>query len=132
MTVISDDATLAPADSETFPETVGKMRLLDTPAHCASCYLQETDVRHVDFGASYDGPVLEGSIKVTIDDLVLCENCLRTAVQLLGITGDVEELQDELRLANQEKLELRERVNGLEDYRRKLEAAVSAKEDLPT
>lgn len=114
------------------PEHVGKMKLVDggTP-YCVSCYLQQPEVRHVDFAAAFDGPmVAEGATKVSIDDLIVCETCLRDAVKLLGITGDVEEVQDELRLERQQNMELRERVNGLVDYNGKLEQAVAAKEDL--
>lgn len=129
-TDLAPPVTSAQIDVE--PETIGKMRLVDggTP-YCASCYQQQPEMRHIDFGAAFDGPTLEGATKVMIDDLIVCETCLRTAVALIGITGDVEELQDELRLANQQLMELGERNRGLEHYRSQLEAAIAAKEDLP-
>jgi hypothetical protein len=50
----------------------------------------------VDFEAAYDGPVVPGTPEpVPIDDLVICEPCLREAAVLLdleGLRGTVEEL----------------------------------------
>lgn len=56
-------------------------------AHCASCYGQYEKRKLVDFDAAYDGPVLDDDAhRVTIDDLVVCEECLGSAARLLGWT----------------------------------------------
>ena len=56
------------------------------PPFCAACYGQKPEMRHVDFEAAYDGPVVnpEDDIKMAVDDLILCEECLRSAAQRLG------------------------------------------------
>jgi hypothetical protein len=64
------------------------------PTHCTSCFAQVPLKRHVDFSAYYDGPVfgdieIVGGGKVVIDDLILCEDCVKAAAQLIGL-DDVE------------------------------------------
>lgn len=83
------------------------MKIADTPpVHCAACYGAYTDRRHVDFEASYDGPIVEGGyagedgrvethIPVSIDDLIICDKCLTDAARLIGL-GDVERLTAQL------------------------------------
>jgi hypothetical protein len=64
-----------------------KIRLAETPpTHCASCFGQYPDRRHIDFGAYWDGPVfardegdVAGGAPIAVDDLVICEECLRAA-----------------------------------------------------
>lgn len=57
-------------------------KLGQKPAYCASCFQQEP-VRYVDFEAAYDGPVIPGAVNIPIDDLIICENCLGEAFELL-------------------------------------------------
>ena len=111
------------------------MKVCDVPPpHCASCYGQYTDMRHVDLEASYDGPVIEGGvvgpdgvvvnkIPVSIDELVLCETCLIEAAALIGMRP-VDGLIDELRQRNQTQAE---ELLGLKAYVQQLEAAVATK-----
>lgn len=58
----------------------------ETPAYCSACFSQNPQLRHVDFDAAWDGPVLdhESGIKQVIDDLILCEECIGAAARLLG------------------------------------------------
>jgi hypothetical protein len=112
------------------------VKVCDTPPpFCASCYGQYTDLRHVDLEASYDGPVVEGGIvgedmqvqdkiKVSIDELVLCETCLSEAAALIGLTSDAGTRMAELAQRNQE---LEERLTGTQAYIDQLEKAVAAK-----
>lgn len=72
------------------------------PAFCAACYQAKPDSRHVDFEAAYDGPTfastpgeVAGGKVITVDDLVICEDCLRIAAILLGL-GDAEQLRKEI------------------------------------
>ena len=60
------------------------------PVYCASCHRQNVELRHVDFEAYYDGPVINGDIKVSIDDLIICEECMRAGAELLGYIKDDE------------------------------------------
>lgn len=52
---------------------------------CAACYTFN-DKPHVDMSASFDGPVLENGM--TIDDLILCEDCVRSAAQALSLDNE--------------------------------------------
>jgi hypothetical protein len=108
------------------------------PPRCASCYGQYTDRKHVDLEASYDGPVVEGgiigedgerqdTIKVSIDELVLCELCLREAAGLIGMV-DGDDSDDELR---QRVQDLAERNAGLQAYVDQLEKTIAAKPEPP-
>lgn len=54
---------------------------------CAACY-QFSNGPHVDMSAAFDGPVLENGM--TIDDLILCEGCVRSAVQALQLDSEKE------------------------------------------
>jgi hypothetical protein len=112
------------------------VKVCDTPPpFCASCYGQYTDLRHVDLEASYDGPVVEGGIigedmqvqdkiKVSIDELVLCETCLSEAAALIGLTSDAGTRMAELAQRNQEQAE---RLLGLQAYVDQLEKAITSK-----
>lgn len=83
------------------------MRLTDTPAYCASCFGQYPERRHVDMEAYFDGPVLDASgTKQAIDDLVLCEDCVREAAQLV-LEGDAALLGSKLAQVEKERNELR-------------------------
>lgn len=83
-----------------------KIRLTEIPPHaCSSCFGQYTDRRHVDFNAFYDGPVMDaaenvaGGKGVSIDDLVLCEECVLAASKLLGCEPFPAERIEELEAA---------------------------------
>jgi len=56
------------------------------PAVCAACHSAKPHAQHIDFEAAIDGPVLrpEGAL-LTIDDLIVCADCIREAAQLLAI-----------------------------------------------
>src|SRR3954464_13824073 len=76
-------ATFAPA---------AKIRLAETaPPACASCGRRDLDARHVDFGAAGDygmAPApgnIAGAKLVSIDDLIVCEQCLADAASVLGL-----------------------------------------------
>jgi hypothetical protein len=71
-----------------------RIRLADVaPPACSSCYGAKPTERHVDFGAAYDGPVVPlgdsdnvvGLVGHSIDDLLICEECLSAAAALLGL-----------------------------------------------
>jgi len=71
------------------------------PPFCSSCYAQYADKRYVDFEAAYDGPVLNtdnpnvgGAVKAQIDDLVLCEDCIQEAVEILALHSEVKRQLD--------------------------------------
>ena len=49
---------------------------------CSACY-NASDHRHVDMNAAFDGPVLSNGM--VIDDLILCEPCVKNAVDALDL-----------------------------------------------
>jgi hypothetical protein len=67
------------------------------PAYCSSCF-GRPDGRYVDFEAAYDGPVVPGTpTPVPVDDLILCESCLREAFRLLDpddLKATIRELEE--------------------------------------
>lgn len=70
------------------------MKIANSITYCAACHGQYLDRKHVDFEAYYDGPVVGEDIKVAIDDLIICDECLKGAGALVGLFP-AEELKDE-------------------------------------
>jgi hypothetical protein len=107
------------------------IHLTSPPVACAACYAQYPDRQHVDFGATYDGPVLNqldvistGVTNVQIDELIICDKCVSDAAALLGLKdpGKMKAQIDEL-VARVE--DLSERLAGamaLIDAKEKAEA----------
>jgi hypothetical protein len=106
------------------------------PPHCSGCFQAKPTQRHVDFGASYDGPMLPaidgaaGVIGHSIDELILCEDCINQAAGLLGL------VRAEAVVAERDQLEegnraLRMENAGLRDYTDSLARAVSLKPTAP-
>lgn len=62
------------------------IRLSGLPQRCSACFNQQPGIRHVDFDAACDrGYGNDEAIKVDYDDLILCENCVKEGLQVLGI-----------------------------------------------
>lgn len=105
------------------------------PSHCSSCYQQKPRQPHVDFGASYDGPVvpaLQGTIGTVghmIDELILCEDCIRSAAELLG-WEDVTAVRAELEEARQVRDMMHHKIEALQAHNERLTATVASKDQL--
>lgn len=71
------------------------MRVADRrPPYCAGCF-QAKQCGFVDFDAAYDGPVIPGTpTPVPIDDLILCEDCVRRAAELLDLHGEEKTIRE--------------------------------------
>lgn len=89
--------------STTYTQT--KIHVTEAPPFvCSSCGCQHMDSRHVDFGAAWDGPVLEvpeSTNRHAVDDLVICDICLHEAFTALAfderpVHVDVAALEQEL------------------------------------
>lgn len=86
------------------------MRIAEpNPPYCSSCHVSWPEFKHVDFDTVYDGPVVGGDPEAgipgtPIDDLVLCERCLRDAGALVGLVpegdGEARAIQLEAELAD--------------------------------
>lgn len=64
------------------------MKIADsTPAFCSACYGQDPEAIYVDFESSWDGPIVDegNGMKISIDDLVICETCLLAAANMNGL-----------------------------------------------
>lgn len=107
------------------------------PPLCSGCYAQKPNAVHVDFEAAWDGPnfkdgvmgengEVSNGIPVSIDDLVLCADCLKAAHALLP--ADEDEQAEVERLAVR-VAELEGEAVGREEYVGKLEAAFESKQD---
>src|SRR4051794_23314642 len=94
------------------------------PPHCSSCFSAKPQTTHVDFGAAWDGPVIEGEgvVQHVIDDLIICADCIRTAGRLVGL-GYVEDVSAELNQAETANDNLMETIRNLKGYIGVLESA---------
>lgn len=103
-------------------------RLAEMPMFCASCGSQDPKARYVDFDAAWDGPVVnpEDGIKMQIDDLVVCENCLKEASALVGLV-DPDQTAETLARAQQDLIAKEEKIAELQRYIDGLQTAISAK-----
>lgn len=67
------------------------------PVQCSVCFQQNPEMLHVDMEAAYDGPVLDISgVRHSIDDIVICEDCVRAAAAQLPESREQEERYDHL------------------------------------
>lgn len=73
-----------------------------SPPCCSACYQAVPEKRHVDFGASTDGPVTNviapdaiGVVGHVVDEIIICETCIADAARLIGLE-DVGTLREEL------------------------------------
>jgi hypothetical protein len=110
------------------PNTV---ELAGMPQRCSACFGQQHGIRHVDMDAACDrGYGNDEAVKIAYDDLILCENCVKEAAILLGMT-DSQELKDsktdlEVRLENTLKA-----LRKAETYGESLEATLSHRPGRP-
>lgn len=71
-----------------------RVRPAGTPMYCSACHNQDSSVRHVDFDAACDrgyGLQEDSGVKVSMDDLILCEGCLRSGAGLVGMVDEEEQ-----------------------------------------
>jgi len=109
------------------------MRFTEMPAFCSGCHGQTPDYRHIDFESYWDGPVLDlaNGMKQCIDDLILCEQCVKEAAHMLGWMDakrqqlETKRLQDELETAQQN-------IAKLERHSRALAAALQDRPSPPS
>lgn len=113
-----------------------KIHLAETPPlACSSCGTHTPDRRFVDFGAAWDGPMvpapgdIAGAKLASIDDLVVCEECLTAAAGVLGLE-DVATLEDEALRLERECVDAEERLAAVTAHVDQLTAARTAGEDL--
>ena len=105
------------------------------PAFCAACYSAKPQLRHVDFGAAYEGPTFAasdmehpvvGGLVVTVDDLIVCEECLALAAKVIGL-GDATELTTQLEDAQATIDRLSDQLAKQAEYSASLEQTLAAR-----
>lgn len=77
------------------------MKIADsTPAFCSACYGQDPECIYVDFESAWDGPIIDegNGMKISIDDLVICETCLMAAANMKGLDSTKEIKTENLEL----------------------------------
>lgn len=61
------------------------------PVRCSACFNQQPQLRHVDFDAACDrGYGNDAGVQIAMDDLILCENCVKEGARTLGIEDSTE------------------------------------------
>lgn len=83
------------------PQIAGRV-----PPYCSSCFQQQFNKVHVDYSVAWDGGTLRdaGGTLITIDDLILCEDCVRLGADVIAHDPD-KKMGIELRLAKERALE---------------------------
>lgn len=98
------------------------------PPYCSSCYGAYPERPHIDFEATWDGPVIdhEAGTRQAIDDLIVCEECLAQAAGLLGYAPPATDERDETIAALEQRVaDLTERLRSAEHYAQQIEDAIS-------
>lgn len=106
-----------------------RVRISDPrPTRCAACF-DSGSPRYVDFQAAFNGGAVvdEGSMAVrdSIDELHLCESCVRSACEQLGFKPELHARQ----VTEIKRLELRSQ--HWEAYAKRLEATLADRPDAP-
>jgi hypothetical protein len=99
-----------------------------------SCGGQYPDRRHVDFGSAGDyGMVpsqnVAGGKMVSVDDLVVCDECLTAAAAVLGL-GDTTEAEQRIDRLNERLTDTGQRLGKALDALEKTKQAVHAIEQV--
>lgn len=93
------------------------------PMYCAACFNQQPQLQHIDFDASIDrGYGNDEATRVAMDDLILCENCVREGARLLDMT----ERDDQTIASLERKLDIAEKAKRqAQNYASTMEDALS-------
>ncbi len=103
------------------------VKLANTPQYCAACFNQQPELRHIDFDAALDrGYGKDEAVKVTMDDAIICENCVKEGAELLGMINAEEWQREKERLKRDRDMAFTLRDKA-ERYSATLEAAVTAR-----
>lgn len=86
------------------------------PGVCTGCGIAKPFERHIDFEVTFDGPAFElDGARAFVDELVVCEQCVRSAAELLALDVEpVRELEIERDRARAQASAWREYAEGLE------------------
>lgn len=94
------------------------------PQYCSSCFAQDSNVRHIDFEAACDRGFYgeDPGTRITMDDLILCENCIGEAASQLGWMRTKETI-DKITTLKHRLAESDKRADKAEAYAERMEDA---------
>ena len=96
--------------------------MMGTSTFCSACFQQDGSVRHIDMDAACDrGWARDRS--VTMDDLILCEHCLRGAAAMVGMLDEAT-VTTELKRLRVLNRRWEQRSKASDAYARQLEEAL--------
>lgn len=104
------------------------IRLTGTPMYCSACRNQDSSVRHVDLDAEVDRGYGDSasSVPISMDDLILCEGCVREAALLIDMVNG-EELRHQLEAVQIKLGHEQRRADAADMYAERLELALDAR-----
>lgn len=91
------------------------------PQYCSACFGQDSKIRHIDFNAACDRGWYgqDPGTHIAMDDLILCEKCVKEAANLLGMVDpDVDrigELERKLDISEREKRQAQNYADTMEE-----------------
>lgn len=104
------------------------IRPTGTPIYCSACRSQHSEKRYVDFDAECDrgyGDAANGK-PIQMDDLILCDDCIRTAGRFVGMADAEAQVE---RIASLEERLAAEtaRCDQMTAYANRMEDALAAR-----
>ncbi len=93
------------------------------PPYCVVCFNQQPELRHIDMDAQTDrGWTDIAGQKISLDNIVICENCAREAGHLIDMTSD-EDIKRKLREKEAESEKWKREAKKAQDWSDRLEEA---------
>ena len=95
------------------------------PMYCSACHGQYPERKHIDFDAAIDRGWYgnDHGTRITMDDLILCEECLRNGAELIGMMDTHAFLDQKASLEHRLAREEKEREKAVE-YADRMEQAL--------
>lgn len=103
-----------------------EIRPTNMPIYCSACFGQNPDARHIDFDAAADRGYgdTDNGLKISMDDLILCEECVKAGAVLLGMM-DTETFQGRLHSLEHRLEEEKRRAEKATEYADRMEDALA-------
>lgn len=111
------------------PRPANEVRPAGLPLYCSACFNQDSSKQHIDFDAACDrgyGEHTPDGVKVSMDDLILCEECVRAGAVQVGMM-DVREFEEKIHGLERAIERERYRADQAENYASQLESAMDAR-----
>jgi len=103
-------------------DTARRDAALTSHTFCSACFTQDHTKRHIDFDAACDrGFGQAGEVKISMDNLILCEECIARAGLLVDLHPDgvmpsrISELEAKLEESERERVVAQNYADRLED-----------------